>query len=131
MTKQAPAQVEASETERTMMDEAAFPLQVPEKGRDLSQLSRGRGQGRESAAGFAKVSADFWQADVGTGVSQGSAGLLSSFILQALGPLSLFLSPNSPRKYPSNHLAQAGHLMHRQRALIQDTHKGVGDHGCS
>lgn len=79
---------------------------MPEKGRDLSQLSRWSGQGRELAAGFAKVRADFWQADVRTGVSQESAGLLTSFLFLALGPASLFLSSNSPQKFPSNNQVQ-------------------------
>ena len=39
----------------------------------------------------AKVKVDFWQADVRIAVSQVSAGLLTSFILLALGPASLFL----------------------------------------
>lgn len=45
----------ASETERAMMDEAASHLLGPENGRDLTQLSRGSGQGRESIADFSKV----------------------------------------------------------------------------
>ena len=63
----------------------------------------------------AKVKVDFWQADVRIAVSQVSAGLLTSFILLALGPASLLLSSNSPQKFPSNNLvqafSQAGHLM--------------------
>lgn len=58
------------------MDEAASQLLVLEKWRDLTQLSRGSGQGRESTADFAKVRADFWQADVRSGVSQESVYLV-------------------------------------------------------
>lgn len=112
MTKQPELRYEASGTERTMMDEAASQLLVPEKGRDLAQLSRGSGRGRGSIADFAKVRADFWQADVRSGVSQESADLLHGFTLQALGPISL--SSNSLQKFPSNNLVQGfsrtGHL---------------------
>lgn len=55
----------------------------------------------------AKVRVDFWQADVRIGVSQESAGLLTSFILLTLGPVSLLLSSNSPQKFLSNNLVQA------------------------
>lgn len=97
-----------------------------------AQLSRGSGQGRGSTADFAKVRADFWQADVRSGMSQESADLLHGFTLQALGPI--FLSSNSLQKFPSNNrvqgfLGQA--ISHKGRRLPWEYAKAVGDDGCS
>lgn len=60
MAKEQEHRYEALETKRTMMDEAAFRLQVPEEGRDLSQISRWSKHERALDSGFAEVRADFW-----------------------------------------------------------------------
>lgn len=58
------------------MDEAASQLLVLKNWRDLTPLFRGSGEGKESTADFAKVRANFWQADVRSVVSQESVYLV-------------------------------------------------------
>lgn len=92
---------EASGTERTMMDEAAVPLRVPQEGKDTQSDTQVEQMGR-------KMRADFWQADAEDFVSLESVELLLSFVLWVLGPVSLtVLVLQVPQKFLSNNLVQA------------------------